>query len=145
MTKSTYPISILGLSIITSNEEAFKENTIGKLWDRFLESSIKEKLNNIISPHVYAVYSDYEDGFKRNYKITIGYAVQDLHHIPTGLTSAIIPAGKYQIYKAGKSPEEIIGTWQKIWAISSTKLPRNFIADFEEYSDEGVAIHIGYK
>jgi len=54
------PIYIVGISKITSNEAAQNENEIGKLWDVFSKTPIKEKLNNIISDSIFAVYSDYE-------------------------------------------------------------------------------------
>lgn len=140
-------IKIVGISTITSNEAAFSQNTIGKLWETFLKTSIKEKLTGISSTSIFAVYSDYEDGYKGKYKITIGYAVKDVDKIPEGLTTVTIPAGKYKIFKSkSQAPEDIINTWKMIWQIDSTIFQPNFVTTFEEYKDNNeVVIHIGYE
>src|SRR3989339_529998 len=92
------PRTIVGMSIVTSNDAAQNQNTIGKLWEAFLQSSIKEQLKNISSPSIFAVYSDYENGYMGKYKITIGYAVDDLSAIPKELSVVVIPSGNYKVY-----------------------------------------------
>jgi predicted transcriptional regulator YdeE len=138
------PVYIVGISAMTSNDVG--ANEIAKLWQDFFTAPIKEKLANIASASVFSVYSDYENGCKGKYKITIGYAVSDLNNIPHGLTAVTIPAGSYQTYKAkSRNPEDIVAVWQTIWATAADLLPRNFAADFEEYKEDEVMIHIGYK
>lgn len=139
-------INIAGISTVTSNEAAFNQNTIGKLWAEFLKSPIKEKLADISSSSIFAVYSDYEDGYNGKYKITIGYAVEGDNKIPDGLTKTTIPAGKYKIFKTkSPAPEDIIDTWKKIWQIDSNEFQPNFVTTFEEYKDTNeVVIYIGY-
>src|SRR5688572_5644230 len=142
MNTITKPIYVVGMSIITSNDVAEKE--IGEHWALFLKTPIKEKLTNIISSSVFAVYSDYENGCQAKYKLTIGYAVSSLEDAPQELTAVTIPAGNYKIYQAkSRTPEDIIAVWQEIWATDANTLPRNFIADFEEYSEHGVTVSIG--
>lgn len=140
-------IKIVGISTVTSNEAAFKQNTIGKLWDEFLKTPIKEKLADISSSSLFAVYSDYEDGYTGKYKITIGYAVNDVNKIPNGLTTVTIPAEKYKIFKSkSQAPEDIVDTWKTIWQIDSNIFQPNFVTTFEEYKDNNeVMIHIGYE
>ena len=146
MGQSSEMINVIGMSIITTNEAAQHNNTIGKLWDDFAKASLHQKLNHIISPSVFAVYSDYENGYHSKYKITIGFAVDNLNSVPDGLTAIIIPAGHYKTYLAKSSaPADIINTWQEIWALDPEQFPRSFIADYEEYKDGRVMIHIGYK
>jgi len=77
-------IKIIGISTVTSNEAAFNQGTIGKLWDEFLKIPIKEKLADISSSSIFAVYSDYENGYNGKYKLTIGYAVRDFNKIQIG-------------------------------------------------------------
>lgn len=140
-------IKIVGISTVTSNEAAFKQNTIGKLWDEFLKGPIKDKIADISSSSIFAVYSDYEDGYKGNYTITIGYAVKDTKIIPNGLTEVIIPAGKYKTFKSkSRAPEDIVDTWKTIWQIDSNIFQPNFVTTFEEYKENNeVLIHIGYE
>lgn len=145
MTRLTQPIHIVGISTITSNEEAFKQNTIGKLWEEFLKKPLKEKLNNLTSANIYAVYSDYENKHHGKYKITIGYAVASINNIPHDLSAITIPAGEYkQFNPKNPTPTDIIETWNEIWNSNKEILPRNYVADFEEYSDTGAKILIGY-
>lgn len=140
-------IKIVGISTITSTEEAFKENTIGKLWNDFFKNAIKEKIVNTASPSIFAVYSDYEDGYKGTYKITIGCAVHDIKKIPNGLTMVTIPAGKYRTFQPkSQAPEDILETWKTIWQIDSNTFQPSFVVTFEEYKDNNEAmIYIGYE
>jgi len=146
MNEINTPIYIAGISKVTSNEAAMTDNEIGKFWDMFSKAPIKEKLQNIISPSVFAVYSDYENGHQGKYKLTIGYAVKDPNHIPDDLSAVTIPAGNYKGYKAKSlSPEDIVAVWQTIWATDVNALNRNYVADFEEYRANEVVISIGYE
>jgi len=146
MNKIVKPIKIVGISTITSNEAAQIQNTIGKLWDEFLKTPIKEKLVDASSSSIFAVYSDYESGCEGKYKITIGYAVNDVINIPNGLTTITIPPGKYKTFKSkSQKPEDIVDVWKTIWQIDSNILQPNFVTTFEEYKDNEVVIHIGYE
>lgn len=141
------PIHIVGMSTITTNEAAFKQNTIGKLWAEFQATPIQEKLANITSSSIFAVYSDYASDYHGQYKLTIGYAVSDAYNIPQGFTAATILPGKYKTFKCkSPAPEDIIATWKMIWQQIDTKvLQPNFIVMFEEYKDNEVTINIGYE
>ncbi|MDF2529338.1 MAG: lipopolysaccharide heptosyltransferase family protein [Gammaproteobacteria bacterium] len=136
-------IYVVGLSTITSNDAAYME--LGNLWGKFFSTTIKEQLSNIVDPGIFAVYSDYENGFKGKYRTTIGYAVSDPSHVPEGLSLVSIPAGKYKSFKAQSSaPQDIIATWQDIWAADAS-LNRNFVADFELYHDNEASVYIGHN
>lgn len=143
MNKINQPIQVIGFSIVTDNEAAFKENTIGKLWENFANSKLSEKLSNITSPKVFAVYSDYESDHNGKYRLTVGHAVSDIDHLPAGLTAVVIPTGDYQNFKAkSMAPEDIIATWKNIWQTDATKLRRTYKTDFEEYNEDGMSINI---
>lgn len=146
MSKINQPIHVAGISILTSNEEAFKNNTIGKLWDDFLKSSIKEQLHNsLLSDKTYAVYSNYESGYNGKYRITIGYSIDKAKKIPVELTTVMIPAGNYKIFPAKNQVADIISTWKTIWETDPKTLSPNFIVNFEEYSDADMKIYIGHE
>lgn len=145
MTELTQNIIVVGISIITSNEEAFIQNTIGNLWQSFLASSIHDRLASI-SPAIYAVYSDYESNEQGKYRFTLGYAVSDTEEVPEDLNSITIPGGKYKIYPAKTSTvEDIIETWQTIWNTDKSELPRAFNVDFEKHTGNQTEIFISCK
>jgi predicted transcriptional regulator YdeE len=139
-------ITIIGISTITSTEAALTQHTIGKLWNEFLQTPIKDKLGEVSSSSIYAVYSDYENGYTGKYKLTIGYAVNDVREIPEGLTTVTIPAGKYKTFPSkSHAPQDVLAVWKTIWEIDSAVLKPNFIVTFEEYKDnQEVLVHIGY-
>lgn len=139
----TKSIQIVGISTITSNDAAFKQNTIGKLWESFLKNPIKDKLQ-LSSESIFAVYSDYENKHHGLYKITIGHAVDNTNNIPQELSIVTIPEGNYrQFNPKSQTPEDIIATWKSIWDADMDALQRNYIVDFEEYNESGVKIFIG--
>jgi predicted transcriptional regulator YdeE len=136
-------IQVVGISTITSNDIAHHE--LSKLWEKFFNTPIKEQLDNIIDPGIFEVFSDYENGFKGKYRATIGYAVSYPCLIPEGLSLVSIPVGKYKAFKAQSSaPQDIVATWQSIWAADAS-LNRNFVADFELYYDNEASIYIGHN
>ena len=138
------PLHIVGISCITSSDAAHEN--MGKLWAKFSSSQLKEKLDNIISPATFCVYSDYENGTIDCYRATIGYAVKDLRSIPSDLSLITIPAGKYKTFPA-KSTEvaDVVTVWETIWALNEQQLPRNFITDFELYDENAMTVYIGYS
>ncbi len=140
-----HSLKIAGISIITSTAEAFNQNTIGQLWGEFAKQPIKEKLKSVISDNIFAVYSEYENKHHGKYRTTIGFAVDPASNIPAEFSTVIIPAGKYKTFEPKSSaPNDIITIWSEIWDMDSVKLPRNYVADFEEYAADGqVKIHIG--
>lgn len=139
-------IKIAGISTVTSNEAAFNQNTIGKLWGEFLAAPIREKLSNLSSSSIFAVYSDYESGYEGKYKITIGYAVNDNGKLPDGLTAVTIPSGNYKIFKSkSNAPEDIIDTWKMIWQMDPKVFQPDFEIMFEEYKEDNeVLIYVKY-
>jgi predicted transcriptional regulator YdeE len=146
MTQIDKAIKIVGISTVTSNEAAFSHNTIGKHWGEFLKIPIKDQLTDLASSSIFAVYSDYENGYNGKYKLTLGYAVQDTQTIPKGLTTVTIPAGEYKSFKSkSRAPEDIVETWKTIWKIDSKVFQPNFVTTFEEYKDTNeVIIQLGY-
>lgn len=137
---------VAGFSIVTSTAVAMAHNEIGQLWEKFADRPIKEQLGELASPSVFAVYSDYENGFIGKYRVTVGYAVRDITNIPAGLTVVTVPTGSYRSFPVKTHmPEDIVATWQTIWATDPQALPRNFIADVEEYRESDVVIYIGFN
>lgn len=139
------PITIAGMSFITTNEEAMTQHSIGKFWEKFLNSSVKTDLKNLESTSIFAVYSDYENGYHGKYKYTLGYAVKNTEDVPQNLDLMIIPNDNYKIYPAKSSkPDDIVEAWKTIWELDPKSHPRAFNVDFEEYSENGMTINIAY-
>ncbi len=142
----TYPIHVIGMSIVTTNALAFSAGTIGQLWHAFMHTPVKEQISSVISPDIFAVYSDYEHGDRASYRLTIGYAVDRHEKVPEGCVKVTLPEGIYQNYPAKScAPEDIVATWQAIWNIPAEVRQRRFLVDFERYQENGsVSIYIGY-
>ena len=138
--------TIVGLSLVTTNEEAFNQQSIATLWQKFLSTPIKDQLPQVSSPSIFAVYSDYENEHHGKYKITLGFAVPENVSIPQGLSSVIIPAGNYQTFQSkSQDPTDIVATWKRIWEADPTALKRLYATDYEEYGENEMAIHISCK
>ena len=137
------PLHIIGISTITSNDVAHHD--LSALWELFSKTPLKQQIGATVSPSIFSVYSDYENGVKGKYKVTIGYAVNDVSQIPAGLSTITIPQGNYKTYPAkSHNPEDIVAAWKTIWAADHKELPRNFKANYEEYNDHEVTIKIGH-
>lgn len=137
-------IKIVGVSTVTSNDVAAKE--IGALWEKFSKSNIAEKLPGCDHTQVFSVYSDYESDHTGKYRVTIGHAVTEESEIPNQLSSVMIPKGNYKEFEVkSPSPADIVAVWKKIWSEDMKTLPRNYISDFEVYTENGTNIYIGLK
>lgn len=141
--KHNEDITIMGLSLITSNDEAMNHNTIGKLWERFLNiphSSFKQ----VDTGSVYSVYSDYENETKGKYRVTLGYACKNPSSIPEGMHLVKIPSGPFKVIQAkSPTPKDIVDAWMQVW--SDLELPRRFHTDFELYEGDKAYLYIGLK
>ena len=95
------------LFVRTTNENNKASEDLGNLWWEFIQKDLKSEFwENIISPLVYVVYTNYENDFKKwDYDVYIWFKVEDTAE-----------------------------AWKKIWAM--TDLPRKYSFDLEEYDFE---------
>jgi predicted transcriptional regulator YdeE len=111
---------------------------IGKLIARFYQENISEKIPARKMPGVtYAIYTNYASDEHGDYDYVYGEAVENIAHVPEGLTAIILPAGRYikLTLGPGKMPEIVINGWQAIWQMQEKELSgkRIYQADYEVY------------
>ena len=120
---------IIGVSIITTNENGQSYEDTGKLWKDFFE--IANQITNKKSDDIYAIYTDFESDYTGVYTAIVGYEVHSLTNIPKGLVGKEIGGGKYQkIIARGEMPNAIMKAWQEIWK-KDKELHRRYTSDFE--------------
>lgn len=130
--------SVVGLSMITSNETASEE--INALWENFFKQSIGQDVENRVDDVIYAVYSDYEGDHTKPYRLTIGYKIKGAPQMKDHLYHVEVQSADYAMMGAiGEQPKALIETWTAVW---QSDLDRKFETDFEVYGkrffEEGV-------
>ncbi len=129
--KSLDEFWVAGISVRTTNQNGQSQKDISGLWARFITENIAGKIDNKCDESIYCFYTDYESDFMGRYTTILGYKVNTVEHIPEGLSTKVISASKYRIYKStGELPYCVLQTWMEIWE-SDTK--RKYLADFDVY------------
>ena len=148
------PIQVVGFSVRTTNAAEAKGNgEIPKLWNRFFQEHLGDKIPHRVGQSMIVVYSDYASDQNGEYTYLLGAPVDSLEGTPKDLTVRTIPAGSYAVLTtpAGPPQQTLPAIWTKIWGMSEAELggKRSFIADYETYDDFSnpesmqVGIHIG--
>ncbi len=134
---------VIGISRRISNENAQKE--IPEMWKEFILNNYLEKIPNLKSNSIMALYTDYEGDHTKPFIYTIGCEVTSIQDVPLGLDGVTVPGNKYALFRVkGGLPDSLIETWKEIW--TSKSLERKFEADFEvvKGADE-VHVYISLK
>jgi predicted transcriptional regulator YdeE len=127
------PMIVIGIECRTSNDPDAGPRDIPKLWKRFDQEKILEKIPNKGSKEVVALYCDYEGDYTQPYSFVIGCPATSLEKIPEGMVAKIIPTGPYAVFRvSGEYPQSLINTWGKIW---QTDLKRAYTGDYEIYKE----------
>jgi predicted transcriptional regulator YdeE len=126
------PFFVIGISVRTSNENGQAANDIPALWNRFRSEDIGARLNNKTGDEVYSIYTDYEGDYTRPYTTILGYAVENLEHIPEGMRGLAIEGGPYEKHslKGNLLQGLVYNGWVDIW---SSGISRAYTVDFEAY------------
>ena len=122
------------LFVRTTNENNKASEDLGNLWWEFIQKDLKSEFwENIISPLVYVVYTNYENDFKKwDYDVYIWFKVKEK---TSDFPSILVEEKKFQIFEFDyNSVEDIAEAWKKIWAM--TDLPSKYSFDLEEYDFE---------
>ena len=131
--QSLDPFKIIGISTRTSNTSGKAAEDLGALWGKLFEEQIGGKIPRKVSEDIFAIYTDYESDYTGDYTCLIGYQVASLENVAEGLVAREFDGGKHiKFTAAGKMPEAVVETWQKIWA-KDAELDRKYTADFEVY------------
>lgn len=138
----TQEINIIGVGVKTDNLQEADPATaqIPTVWERFSADKIANQVPNPLMPErPLGVYFHYEDEYSGSYEFVVGLEVEDLTHIPPGLTGVQIPPGEYLIFSVqGKIPNIVVYTWNYIkqYFTNNTTYDRAFKMDFELYKPE---------
>jgi predicted transcriptional regulator YdeE len=149
---------IVGLQTRTTNaKEATSAGEIPKLWQKFFQDGIQQKISEKINGTIYAVYTDYSSDRNGEYSFVIGMKVHPNAKPPGGMVLKKIPAGNYAVIASERGPvaKVVPAAWQQIWSLedkSQLGSERSYRADFELYDERAsdpqnsqVDIYIGVK
>ncbi|HMR82600.1 MAG TPA: GyrI-like domain-containing protein [Niabella sp.] len=129
-------LKIIGISVITTNENGKAAADLGQLWERLYTENIIAKIPDKVSNDVYSVYTDYESDYTGAYTAIIGLKVSSLDKIPDGLVGRAFEHQKFKKFTAkGVMPKAVAETWQEIWERDS-ELNRSYTYDFEVYGEK---------
>ena len=127
---------IIGISVLTTNQNNQSALDIGKLWEQFHSDQLFNKIPNKLNNNIYSIYTDYKSNFTEEYNTIIGVQVDCLDKIPKGLVGREFPVEKFVRFIAkGKMPDAVMDTWSKIWQ-QDKELNRKYSYDFELYGDK---------
>jgi predicted transcriptional regulator YdeE len=150
---SVAEMAIAGIEVRTSNSEEANAGTakIPRLWQRFRQDGIIGRIPGVV-PNAcpVGVYTRYESDQAGAFTLIAGVQVQDAGvALPDGVTTAIIPSGRYLCFSAhGPMPQVVVQTWGAIWDYfaHAPEHERAYRVDFESYpAPDEVAIHISIR
>lgn len=123
---------VVGVSRRTSNADGRSIEDIPAVWQDFLTKNAAVQIKNrAVPPKMYAVYSDYEKDWTKEYAFLIGCGVTRAPDVPEGMEVRKIPEQTYAHFVAkGEMPQSLLNVWSTIWL---SDLPRAYTFDFEVY------------
>jgi predicted transcriptional regulator YdeE len=123
---------VVGASRRTCNADGRSIEDIPAVWRDFLAKNTAVQIKNrAIPPAMYAVYSDYEKDWTKEYSFLIGCGVTRATDVPEGMEVRKIPAQTYAHFVAkGEMPQSLLEVWSAVWI---SNLPRAYTFDFEVY------------
>lgn len=124
-------IRVAGPAARTNNLAPDMAQVVGGLWKRFYEEGIYDALKGQEGEKTLGIYSDYESDHTGDYQIMTACRVPESKALPPGISSAVIPAGRYAKFTKTGELHQVVGAfWSELWNMD---LPRAFVCDFEEY------------
>jgi predicted transcriptional regulator YdeE len=122
---------IVGICVVTSNENGASQKDISDLWSRFFQESVSLQIANRESDDIYCAYTDYNPSDKAAYTCVIGHRVIGTAEIRNPLTEILVPESLYYVFDSSSAnPSQVLETWKHIW---STCYPRTYQVDFDLY------------
>jgi len=122
---------VIGIAVRTTNANEQSRSDINDLWNRWYAENVATRIPNIISTHLYNVYTDYESDENGFFTAILGYQVNTLVSIPKGLVGKQIKTTKYKEFVSeGKLPDCVVKTWETIRGL---KFDRSYKFDFDVY------------
>ena len=148
---------VVGVSVRTSNDEVAKDGgPIPGLWQNFMEQNLGSTIPDRVGDDIYVVYTDFDQGLPGAYTYVLGGKVSSIAHVPAGMVSRQVPAGRYVVVTSDKGPlqQVVPAVWAKIWTMTPDQLggTRAHGADYEIYNlesfnpqDSQVNVYLGVK
>ncbi len=124
--------TVVGFARRTCNADGRSVEDIPAVWREFLTRNAMAQIKNrTVPPVMYAVYSDYEKDWTKEYNFLIGCGVTRAPSVPEGMMARRIPAQTYAHFVArGEMPQKLMEIWGSVWL---SDLPRTYTFDFEVY------------
>jgi predicted transcriptional regulator YdeE len=130
------PLIVVGISCRTMNSPEAAPHDIPKLWTRFYQEKIMDKIPNKASNEIICLYTDYEGNYTKPYTCFVGCPVTSLDKVPEGMSAQSIPEGSYALYRAvGEQPNAVIETWNAIWHGNIERI-RKYTVDYQIYGEK---------
>ncbi len=125
-------ITVVGKSIMTTNENGQAMNDIGAMWQQFIGEGLFERIENQTTGKGIGLYTDYEGDFTKPYRFMCCVAVSKGDQ--KDFETRTIAGGKYAKFTViGDAVESVGKAWQVIWAMD---LDRKYSYDFELYHND---------
>ena len=130
-------LTIVGLSIRTSNDPGKADHDIPQLWKKIMAENTLTRIPHKVDDTIYAIYTDYEGDHTQPYTMVIGCNVSNLDNVPEDMTVKMVPASNYAkfIAKGDLTKDAVINTWMDIW---KTDLKRAYTTDIEIYGEKAI-------
>src|SRR5947209_3637766 len=78
--------SVVDIQVRTTNaKEAAGAGEIPKLWQKFFQDGIQQKISDRVDGTIYAIYTDYTSDRNGEYSFVIGVRVPPTSTVPAGL------------------------------------------------------------
>ncbi len=141
---------VIGPAVRTTNAQEMSgdKGKIGPLWKQFMQGGAETIPGVIEQETIYAVYTHYESDETGAYDLILGKSVRPEQHVPSGMKSIHIPAGRYLVFPAtGSSPDAIKSAWGKVYDYFAhhSQQQRAFTIDFEQHSSLGTKLYIAVR
>ncbi|WP_228727724.1 GyrI-like domain-containing protein [Fusibacter ferrireducens] len=125
-------ITVVGKSIVTTNENGQSMYDIGAMWQQFISEGLFERIEDQTTGKGIGLYTDYEGDFTKPYRFMCGVAVSKGGQ--NDFETRTIAGGKYAKFTIiGDAVESVGKAWQDIWAMD---LDRKYAYDFELYHND---------
>lgn len=126
---------VVGISCRTENANGKAQQDCGKLWQRFYQEKVLQRISTPILPNIFALYTAYEKDENAPYTYALGCAVETDALVPDGLQAFEIPGGIYhEVLTEGVMPGALIEGWTYIWM---QPFARRYQTDFEIWPLDG--------
>ena len=107
-------MKIIGLKIVTTNENYQSVKDQKDLWERFFKENIGDRIpNKLNAGEVLGVYTDYESDYRGKYSFVVGYEVANFNNLPKDMVGLTIPSAKYASFNNDEQIRAAMGVLRR--------------------------------